>query len=401
MAPMRSTGSKRNRNPNVRAAILTPHLTRAGGGLFNSVRRLSQTLGEQGVGIGVLGLSDRFEADDLPAWEPLHPQSFPVIGPAALGWSPRLGDALTRSGADIAHCHGLWMYPSAACLRWAKRTGKPYVISPRGMLDLWALKRSRWKKRFAGFLFQNEHLRRAACIHALCEPEAQAVRALGFRNPICVIPNGIDLPAPDDSRPPPWEGAIPAGAKVLFYLGRLHPKKGLADLLRAWRSVDESRWHLVVAGWDQDGHEAELKNLAKDIDAARVHFPGAQFGASKTAAFRACDAFVLPSLSEGLPMAVLEAWAHAKPVLMTRACNLPEGFADRAAIEIEPGNCARSLRALFSTTDPELIETGARGRKLVETRFTWPVVAGETRAVYDWLAGHGPQPSCVTRCPVA
>ena len=383
----------------MRTAILTPYLTRGGGGLFNSVRRLSQTLRDQGAEIDVLGLADEFATEDLPAWSPLRPQNFPIIGPSALGWSPQLGDALNHMAADIVHCHGLWMYPSLACLRWAKRTGKAYVISPRGMLDPWALQRSRWKKRIAGLLFQNAHLRRASCIHALCEAEAYAIRARGLQNPICVIPNGIDLPSQDFTSSPPWSDMIPADEKVLFYLGRLHPKKGLANLLRAWRSVADAAagWHLVIAGWDQADHESELKTLARELGTQRVHFPGAQFGAAKAAAFRACNAFVLPSLSEGLPMALLEAWAHAKPVLMTPECNLPDGFAADAAIKIapEPEGIARGLRELFSKSETERNEIGARGRKLVETRFTWPIVAGETLAVYQWLFEGGTPPASV------
>ena len=78
---------------------------------------------------------------------------------------------------------------------------------------------------------------------------------------------------------------------------------------------------------------------------ASVVFLGPQFGAEKSECYRACDAFILPSLSEGLPMTVLEAWSYAKPVLMTAECNLPEGFAAGAAVRIGPvpgRNCSWS-----------------------------------------------------------
>jgi glycosyltransferase involved in cell wall biosynthesis len=157
-------------------SFLTGHLTHRSGGLYDSVRRLAQTLYEGGAFVNVLGLADRLGDDDLLAWAPLRPHSFRVVGPAIVGYAPMLYPALARSHPELVHCHGIWMFPSLACLVWARRVHKPYLISPRGMLDPWALGRSHWKKRVAGFLFQNAHLRRAACIHALCDPEAEAVR---------------------------------------------------------------------------------------------------------------------------------------------------------------------------------------------------------------------------------
>src|SRR5262249_48685326 len=128
------------------------------------------------------------------------------------------------------------------------------------------------------------------------------------------------------------------GRKILLYLGRLHPKKNLANLIRAWKQSLNSHpsaredWALAVAGWDQAGYERELKRLNNDYGlAASVRFLGPLFGQEKDAAYRACDAFVLPSLSEVLSVAVLEAWAYAEPGLMTPECNVPEGVAAGAA----------------------------------------------------------------------
>src|SRR5262249_34005902 len=150
----------------------------------------------------------------------------------------------------------------------------------------------------------------------------------GVHNPISVIPNGGDLPQlTESSVAEPASAALRTfaqGRKILLYLGRLHPKKNFANLIRACEQSRNSHpsawehWALAVACWDQAGHERELKRLNNDYGLAdSVRFLGPLFGQEKDAAYRACDAFVLPSLSEGLPMAVLEAWAYAKPVLMT------------------------------------------------------------------------------------
>lgn len=375
----------------MKIGLVTPFLTRAGGGVFTSVQCLAQALAAEQNDVHVLGLEDPAHAEDLFAWKQLPVEAFPVRGPRALGYAPEMGPALRRGDFDVVHAHGLWMGPSIA----AHRAGKPGIVSPHGMLDPWALALSRWKKKLAAAAFQNAHLRGAACIHALCQSEAESIRAYGLRNPICIIPNGIDLPAPGDEAAS-FAGQVPAGGKVLLYLGRIHPKKGLPALIQAWKAAGPE-WRLVIAGWDQAGHEAELKALAAEVRTERVIFTGPQFGKAKDAAYRRADAFILPSLSEGLPMVILEAWAHGKPVLMTEQCNLPEGFAAGAAMRIAPEveSIARGLEEFTLRSGAEHQEMGMKGRRLVEESFTWPTIARKFGAVYEWVAGRGARPEWV------
>jgi poly(glycerol-phosphate) alpha-glucosyltransferase len=214
-------------------------------------------------------------------------------------------------------------------------------------------------------------------------------------------------------------------------LGRIHPKKGLVNLLKAWAEIQRTEdigqraeWVLAIAGWDQGGHEAELKRLASELDLAWAErkaqsaergtnrtspsalgasrpisllFTGPLFGPDKESAYVNCDAFILPSFSEGLPMAVLEAWAYGKPVLMTPECNLPEGFAANAALRIEPNaeSMVQGLRELFQTPDSSLFALGARGRELVASRFAWPKIAADMKSVYEWVLGGGARPECI------
>jgi glycosyltransferase involved in cell wall biosynthesis len=182
----------------------------------------------------------------------------------------------------------------------------------------------------------------------------------------------------------------------------MHAKKGLDRLLLAWADAgaDAARegWCLVLAGWDEGGVGAGLGRAARELGIGRqVHLVGPQLGAAKDATLRRADAFVLPSLSEGLPVAVLEAWSYGLPVLMTPECNLPEGFAAGAAVHLdaEPRSIAAALRRLFATTAAEREAIGARGRALVADRFAWPAVARQMRGVYEWALGGGPAPSCV------
>jgi glycosyltransferase involved in cell wall biosynthesis len=264
------------------------------------------------------------------------------------------------------------------------------------MLDSWALRNARWKKRIAAALYENQHLRGAACLRALSEAEAQSIRSYGLRNPICVIPNGVDWPDLSESN-----GKTQSESrKTLLYLGRLHPKKNISNLIHAWNETFNSqpgsgeRWVLAIAGWDQGGYESELKHIAAGTS---VVFLGPQFGVDKSEYYRACDAFILPSLSEGLPMTVLEAWAHAKPVLMTPACNLPEGFEANAALRIgtTPEEIAAGLKVLREMSDNDRSQMGNRGRALVAIRFSWPRIGEQMRGVYDWVLGAGAPPQTI------
>jgi len=188
--------------------------------------------------------------------------------------------------------------------------------------------------------------------------------------------------------------------KTLLYLGRLHPKKNVANLIHAWNRMFKSQacksdaWVLAIAGWDQGGHESELKRIAA---VSSIVFLGPQFGADKSECYRTCDAFILPSLSEGLPMTVLEAWAYAKPVLMTPECNLPEGFAANAALRIgtTPEEIAAGLRSIIEMSDNDRRAMGARGRDLVATKFSWPRVGEQMSTVYEWVVLGGEMPNIV------
>jgi poly(glycerol-phosphate) alpha-glucosyltransferase len=276
------------------------------------------------------------------------------------------------------------------------------------MLESWALQNAKWKKRIAALLYENQHLHGAACLRALCGAEAQSIRAYGLHNPICIIPNGVDLP--DLSETPTLQAqAFAEGRRILLYLGRLHPKKNVANLIRAWKQILNSHpsarasWVLAIAGWSQDRYEQKLKHLAGNLDRAAtpelasIAFLGPRFGMEKNECYRACSAFIMPSLSEGLPMTVLEAWAYAKPVLMTPECNLSEGFAAGAALQIgtSPEEIAAGLKQVIEMSDDDRRAMGNRGRNLVATKFLWPRIGEQMRSVYGWALGGGAVPESV------
>lgn len=392
----------------MKVTIVTGSNSRKAGGLFNSVRRITQTLQAlPDTKITVIAHDDEYTSTDISEWEPIKPISYSVVGPHSLGFSPDLKQLLKNSSPDIVHTQGLWMYLSYITKKWHQLTKNPYLITPRGMLDQWAVGNSAWKKQLTGLLYENSHLQSASCIHALCQPEVEAIRAYGLENPVCLVPNAIDLPEiPTTLGNAPWHKQIGSENKVLLYLGRIHPKKGLVPLIEALAQIklnqpkSLTQWKLVLAGWDQNNHEAYLKDRIDKLGLQRdIFFVGPQYGEGKKLCYAHADAFILPSFSEGLPMVVLEAWAYSLPVLMTSACNLSEGFENKAALLIEPTteSIASILQQFFSMDEQDLALMGVNGRRLVESKFTWGKVAEQMREVYQWVLNGGKLPETITK----
>ncbi|WP_419696307.1 glycosyltransferase [Mesorhizobium muleiense] len=374
-------------------AVVTGSVSRLAGGLFQSVRRSSQTIHQLGVGVEVISIADPYTVRDVEAWLPIVPSVSAALGSHRTRYAPGVLTTLLDRKFDIVHQHGLWMTTSIQVSSWRGHTRGKVVISPRGMLDRWALGNSYLKKRIAAVLYEDRNLRSANCLHALNVSEAKAIRSYGLSNPIAVIPNGVDLPddvEPGQVRRPSW---LPNDDRCnLLFLGRIHPKKGISELIEAWAILRHTkpsvakRWRLLIAGWDDGGHEhrlrAEVANRGLCDD---ILFPGQLYGADKDAALRHVDAFILPSHSEGLPMSVLEAWSHRLPVFMTDACNLPEGFLAGAAIKIGVESEELASELATGLTDGNLTEMGNSGRALVEASYGWTQIAQKQISLYKMV----------------
>ena len=309
----------------------------------------------------------------------------------------------TVAAADGVHIHGLWEQSSLVAARAARSLAKPYLVSAHGMLEPWALARSRAKKQVYAALFERATLAGAACLHALTRAEAQNYRDFGCTQPIAIVPNGVEVSDAGSGllSPEPFLNAHPAlsGKRLLLFLGRLHQKKGVELLVRAWAQVAASAPEtcLVLAGPDEDGTRAVIERLVEELGLrSQVRLPGMLDAAKKWSALAASECFVLPSYSEGLSIATLEAMGAGLPVILTENCNLPEAAEAGAGWQVRAAEheLVGALAAWLGQSPAASRAMGERGRALVRSRYSWSRVASQMAALYGWVAG-GPAPADV------
>ena len=296
---------------------------------------------------------------------------------------------------DLIHIHEIWHHPCYAAYRAARKAGKPYVITVHGALAPWALNYKVLKKKIYAALIQKHILNGAAATHAITQEEVNHIRAFRVSSPVAVIPNGID-PEKFQGLPPreELEKLYPKleGKKIILFLGRIHPIKGLDILVKAFGKIAKIRGdvRLVVAGPDSAGYQNQVERLLKTEGVLdKTVFTGMLTGQRKLAALSRADIFVLPSYSEGFSMSILEAMACGLPVVITRQCHFPEIAEARAGIVVVPdaNQLAEALARLLD--EPQLRkEMGANGRRLVQEKFTWDKVAEQMIRLYrDVLEG--------------
>jgi len=385
-----------------RVCMLTGSISLKAGGIYDAVRIPANILAGSGANISVLSQQDDRTGEAVKQWRTTAMRIIQPIGPRGYGSIAAYLRALREIDPQIVHLSGIWLPASLAAYRWQRQSQAPLLISPHGMLDERALQFSRLRKLIAGRLFERRGILSATAMHALNESEAGSMRAFGFGGPIAIIPNGIEIgdPPPDENR---GESLGDSRVRRLLFLGRIHPKKGLSQLLDGWSRFRKSpaqsdRWQLDIAGWDDGGHLNALRRQAAQLGLEdSVNFLGPLYGEDKAARLRGSDAFILPTFSEGLPVAVLEAWEAGLPVITTDFSNLPIGFARRAAIRTSPDGAAiaEALEQLAALSDEERRQIGMRGRQLVIEEFDWQQISKQFAALYQWLHHGGDAPEFV------
>jgi glycosyltransferase involved in cell wall biosynthesis len=246
----------------------------------------------------------------------------------------------------------------------------------------------------ANLLYQRACLQIAKCIRATSAQELTSIRQAGFRNPVALVPNGVELPhLPPRPNPEP---TIAKRRRVLF-LSRIHPKKGLLNLVEAWSTLRPRHWELLIVGPDEVGHLAEVQRaVASHALQDSVSFGSPVWGESRNAVYQSADLFVLPSFSENFGLVIAEALANGLPVITTHATPWRELSEHHCGWWSDVGIAPliESLKEAFAMSAAELRQMGNRGRQLIESRYAWEPLGSQMAAVYEWMLG-GPRPDYI------
>jgi glycosyltransferase involved in cell wall biosynthesis len=377
------------------------------GGSVAAVHGLCKALAARGHEVTVFTTDVHGDASlAVPLAEPVPVEGvtvwyFRVASPRRLYRSPTLGAALARrlrrgGDFDLVHLHSVFLWPTAAAARAARRAGIPYLVAPHGALvpEL-VRRRGRLRKRLWLRLVERRTLAGAAGLHATSQLEVDEAARLGLSlPPACVVPFGVDLEpaggAPRQAAPAPAVRAALARRPLLLFLSRISWKKGLDRLVAALAELPEAT--LAVAGNDDEGYGARLDELAAAAGvSARICRLGPVHGADKAALLGGADALVLPSYSENQALVVLEAMAAGLPVVVTPEVGLAAAVREHGAGVVTAGEAPRlaaALRALLA--DPERRREMGRRGVVAARQFSWPAVAARMESAYAGiLAGRG------------
>ncbi len=290
-----------------------------------------------------------------------------------------LSTLVNGQDAVAVHDHAVWLASNHAIAKFCRRHRTARVVSPRGMLGLWAMGNGKWKKRLAWHLYQRADLASATAFHATSEQEAAEIRSLGFLQPIAVIPNGLDIPI-----------ALPTkrvqGFRQALFLSRIHPKKGLANLVRAWKAAAISDdWRLVIAGPDENGHQREIAALIRDLGLDdQISFAGPVDDSDKWQRYVDSDIFILPSFNENFGIVIAEAMAAGLPVITSTGTpwKILQDSAMGWWVEPNVGSITAALRDATTRSKSSLVEMGCRASAYVRRTYSWRETATRLSEFY-------------------
>ena len=323
------------------------------GGPTRSVKGLCRALSQRGISVTLLVLHGK-DGFDNPCGVEVQYGEIPDVGLF-----------------DIVHLQGLWDPTLHKVAKACRKAGVKYVISPRGMLDPWALSVKRWKKRVAMALYQRADLKSAAAFHVTAALEEKSVRKQGLKQKVIVAPNGVDIPA---SMPP---RRVLDGTRTALFLSRLHPGKGLLTLAEAWSRVRPKGWRMKVVGPDSYGHKKEVVDAIERLGISdNWEFVDELDDCKKWNAYRSADLLVHPSVSENFGITIVEGLAAELPVICTKGTPWGELEERKCGwwIDIGVGPLEEALQDAMSLSNADRQAMGERGRKLVEEKYTWDAV---------------------------
>lgn len=380
----------------MKVLAVIPYVASSYGGTSEVVKSLARALGQRKLAIDVVTtnaddasilnlntckwhLEKYYRIQYFPTW---HRGDF-ILSLSLIRWLFH-----NVKDYDIVHTHTLFAPLITFTHKLCHFYKVPYIVTPHGMLDPWALAYKAWKKRFYYTCFEQSAIGSASAIQVLSSSEVEQVNKLSYLHTV-LLPNGIHynealkLPAPEL-----FYEQFPhlRTKRLVLFLGRIDPKKGLDLLALAFAKTHQifPESHLILAGPDSINFTPKVQSYfdnAKCLDS--VTFTGMLSGELKQAALATADVYVSPSYSEGFSMSVLEAMASGLPCVITTGCNFPEAAAAQAAhvVDIDADAIAKALIDCLGDV-PAAKAMGDRARQFVLNHYTWDQIAAQLIDVY-------------------
>lgn len=312
---------------------------------------------------------------------PVHYYGKPVD--SKLCFAPHMvRDIMSLGAMDIYHAQGVWRWHTYSLVDAAKKQGRPYLITPRGMLYPQDIRKSSTLfKKISMKCRLIKDLNHAACVHVTCIEELEHCRRLGVTSPMAVIPNPVEI------KDYPWKKED--GIFRLGYLGRLSRRKNVESLIYAFSELKTETAELLIIGGGDAEYEKFLRKEVARLNLKNVRFAGFLNGEEKDKAIASCSVLAMPSEFENLGNVVLEGLVRRIPCIATTGAPWEELVTEHCGWQVpfSQSNITDAVRQAMNVPSDELKEMGEKGRQLMERRYSVEAVAKDMKAVYDWILG--------------
>jgi glycosyltransferase involved in cell wall biosynthesis len=365
------------------------------GGTSKVAIELSEAIGKLGVSVDLVTTNANGKTlldEPLFTWinqKDYRVQYFPYWDVLDYKFSPSLTFWLLQNASkyNLVHTHGIFSYPVLSAYWACNKTNLPYIVSPHGMLEPWALAYKSSKKKMYFSFLEKPALNKASAIHILASTEAENVKPLNLKSPLAIVPNGIhridfeSLPNPNT-----FYQHFPdtQNKTLIIFLGRIDPKKGLDLLAKAFAKAYQifPEAYLIIAGQDNTGFLPIAQSYFEEAGCSEaVTFTGMLTGEMKYSALAAANIYVAPSYSEGFSMSVLEGMASGLPCVITTGCNFPEASEVTEIVDIDAEQIGNALIKLLGNP-ARAKDMGDRARKFILENYTWDQVASKMVGIY-------------------